>query len=246
MSNEINTVQDLWAKFGSGYWHNWSPTQCIVNNEIPKDVFNIAGSYSNTEAVKLDDISKREVITYVYHWSVTPTTLSFPATGGSQALNIDSYKTKYINGVSTGEVTQVGWSTQINGAGFSMSGKTITATPNISTSPRQGSWHFVQNESGWTADGTLVQTHLSLVILTVESHAVNMGAILDIKSNALIDTDITITVHLREYPQYSRSDVMNSGTNSVRTAITPGNPLDGNPVIDSVSPQHSNTQLYSF
>lgn len=157
MSNEINTVASVRARLGSEFYPEWDQNYCLPKNEVNTNYFVVSGNYGDNECPKLDDISKREVITYEYYWSVLPTSLNFPGAGATYTLAIDSHKTKYINGVSTGEVTPVGYTTSVSGAGFSMLGKSITASENTSSSGRSGSWHFVQNETGWTADGALNQ-----------------------------------------------------------------------------------------
>lgn len=112
MSNEINTVQTLQTKFGSGYWQGWTPTLCIVNNEIPKDVFDVSGSYGDTEAVKLDDISKKNETTYKYFISVSPSSIAWNYNEGLKQItvNVNSRQETYLNGVFQSS-RQVGFNT---------------------------------------------------------------------------------------------------------------------------------------
>lgn len=147
MSNEINTVQDLWAKFGSGYWHNWTPTQCIVNNEIPKDVFNVAGSYGDTEAVKLDDISKKEVREWRYTFNVLSTTLTFSNTGGGTTTQVNSWKQEYVNGSPVGSVV---------GVPFRLSGSSSYSGFNVSVNTSNNTFHVSCDENlGAAKSGTV-------------------------------------------------------------------------------------------
>lgn len=146
-------------------------------------------------------------VTYVYHWSVTPNDLSFPAEGGSVTLNIDSYKTRYINGASTGEVTQVSYRPTILPTGFSMQGKTIVASPNTSSSPRTGNWRLEQFESGREALGTVVQAAAAPVTnynIFCSPNYLNWG------KSEVINRDITVTsekVTLQGGSVISREDI---------------------------------------
>lgn len=60
MSNYINTVGAIQDKFG-GYWVELSPAQCLTKAEIVgSGVFNVNGSYGDTECPRMDDVAKKE------------------------------------------------------------------------------------------------------------------------------------------------------------------------------------------
>lgn len=66
MSNEINTVGAIQDKFG-GYWVEWPRAQCMTKAEIVgSGVFNVNGSYGDTECPKMDDIAKKLTPNIIY------------------------------------------------------------------------------------------------------------------------------------------------------------------------------------
>lgn len=164
MSNEINTVQGLWNKFGSGYWHNRNPAEAITYNEVPLDIFAISGSYGGAECFRLDDISKKEVITYTYNFSVSPTTKYIPALGGSASFDIVCNKYKYVNGTHT-ETIQVPWTYDSRTSALggwtvadSQNNCTVTRnTENTSTSTTDMRIVIKQNESNKTVTFITIQ-----------------------------------------------------------------------------------------
>jgi hypothetical protein len=91
--------------------------------------------------------SKTPAVTTEVGWeiSVSPTSCTFAASGGSQAFTVTLNKvTKtYTNGTltNTERVSQSsGWTGSVTGAGFSRSGDTVTASVNTSTGSRNGTF----------------------------------------------------------------------------------------------------------
>lgn len=154
MSNEINTVQGLWNKFTQTYWHNRAPAEAITYNEVPLDIFAISGSYGGAECFRLDDISKKETITYTYNFAVSPPSIWIPALGGSATFTVVSNKYKYVNGVHT-ETIEVPYdvgNSIVNGNGWSytktQNSFTVTRNQeNTSTSAPSAEFEIVQGES---------------------------------------------------------------------------------------------------
>lgn len=102
-SNEIATVKMLHDKFGSVYWYQWDDTYCVMNNEIPKDVFNVIGDYGDTECVKIDDIVKKDVVTNRWEFYTSVGTLQWSINGDineKSTLVTCNYQT-ITNGVVT-------------------------------------------------------------------------------------------------------------------------------------------------
>lgn len=104
---------------------------------------------------KKDDITTKTE--YQYEFSVSPASLSFSADGGTQSVTVTSRRRPvtltYTNGSLTDE-SAGSWSTWSNysgrissGAGFSVSGTSVTAGANSSTSTREGNLELTQTQA---------------------------------------------------------------------------------------------------
>ena len=165
---EIATWSAVKSKVGLGKDGNDCPTKAELlalsptgtgENYVGLELSN-ASSYGNNEIVKLEDIHK---VTYKYTFTVKNTTINFPAIGGSTENNpmgIQSYKTKYLDGVSTGVNTNIGvvWA---NRDWVSSSNFIFTATENLDLSSRSVQILFNQNESGKLITVTFTQAAAS-------------------------------------------------------------------------------------
>ena len=94
---------------------------------------------------------------YQYEFSVSPTSLSFSADGGTKSVTVTSRRRPitltYTNGNLTNE-SAGSWSTWSSysgrissGAGFSVSGTSVTAGANSSTSSREGNLELTQTQT---------------------------------------------------------------------------------------------------
>lgn len=97
------------------------------------------------------------VVTWNYYFSVTPTSLSFVAGGGTKSVTVTSYRKKVINGVETSTQENVNYTVSVTGTGFSGSGTTVTAAANSATSTRTGTATYTQATSGKTQAVSLSQ-----------------------------------------------------------------------------------------
>ncbi len=104
---------------------------------------------------KKDDITTKTE--YQYEFSVSPASLSFSADGGTQSVTVASRRRPvtltYTNGSLTDE-SAGSWSTWSSysgrissGAGFSVSGTSVTAGANSSTSSREGNLELTQTQT---------------------------------------------------------------------------------------------------
>lgn len=104
---------------------------------------------------KKDDITTKTE--YQYEFSVSPASLSFSADGGTQSVTVTSRRRPvtltYTNGSLTDE-SAGSWSTWSSysgrissGAGFSVSGTSVTAGANSSTSSREGNLELTQTQT---------------------------------------------------------------------------------------------------
>lgn len=158
MSNEIATYSMILSKLSLGKSGTECPTKTQILAINSLIVIENASTYGANECVKIDDIRKK-VETWNYYLTVSPTSMSFGAGGGSKSFTVSSYKRKVLDGVEQSGDTSVSLkSTTISGTGFSLSGTTVSASANESTSYRTGTVTITQNESNKTATISLSQS----------------------------------------------------------------------------------------
>lgn len=157
MSNEIATYSMILSKLSLGKSGTECPTKTQILAINSLIVIENASTYGANECVKIDDIRKK-VETWNYYLTVSPTSMSFGAGGGSKSFTVSSYKRKVLDGVEQSGDTSVSLkSTTISGTGFSLSGTTVSASANEGTSNRTGTVTITQNESNKTATISLSQ-----------------------------------------------------------------------------------------
>lgn len=157
MSNEIATYSMILSKLSLGQSGTECPTKTQILAINSLIVIDNASTYGANECVKIDDIRKK-VETWNYYLTVSPTSMSFGAGGGSKSFTVSSYKRKVLDGVEQSGDTSVSLkSTVISGSGFSLSGTTVSASANEITSNRTGTVTITQNESNKTVTISLSQ-----------------------------------------------------------------------------------------
>lgn len=157
MSNEIATYSMILSKLSLGKSGTECPTKTQILAINSLIVIDNASTYGANECVKIDDIRKKAE-TWNYYLTVSPTSMSFGAGGGSKSFTVSSYKRKVLDGVEQSGDTSVSLkSTTISGTGFSLSGTTVSASANEGTSNRTGTVTITQNESNKTATISLSQ-----------------------------------------------------------------------------------------
>ena len=158
MSNEIATYSMILSKLSLGKSGTECPTKTQILAINSLIVIDNASTYGANECVKIDDIRKK-VETWNYYLTVSPTSMSFGAGGGSKSFTVSSYKRKVLDGVEQSGDTSVSLkSTTISGTGFSLSGTTVSASANQTASNRTGAVTITQNESNKTATISLSQS----------------------------------------------------------------------------------------
>lgn len=158
MSNEIATYSMILSKLSLGKSGTECPTKTQILAINSLIVIENASTYGANECVKIDDIRKK-VETWNYYLTVSPTSMSFGAGGGSKSFTVSSYKRKVLDGVEQSGDTSVSLkSTTISGTGFSLSGTTVSASANGSILNRTGTVTITQNESNKTATISLSQS----------------------------------------------------------------------------------------
>lgn len=158
MSNEIATYSMILSKLSLGKSGTECPTKTQILAISSLIVIENASTYGANECVKIDDICKKAE-TWNYYLTVSPTSMSFGAGGGSKSFTVSSYKRKVLDGVEQSGDTSVSLkSTTISGTGFSLSGTTVSASANEGASNRTGTVTITQNESNKTATISLSQS----------------------------------------------------------------------------------------
>lgn len=158
MSNEIATYSMILSKLSLGKSGTECPTKTQILAINSLIVIDNASTYGANECVKIDDIRKKAE-TWNYYLTVSPTSMSFGAGGGSKSFTVSSYKRKVLDGVEQSGDTSVSLkSTTVSGTGFSLSGTTVSASANEGTSNRTGTVTITQNESNKTATISLSQS----------------------------------------------------------------------------------------
>lgn len=157
MSNEIATYSMILSKLSLGKSGTECPTKTQILAINSLIVIDNASTYGANECVKIDDIRKKAE-TWNYYLTVSPTSMSFGAGGGSKTFTVSSYKRKVLDGVEQSGDTSVSLkSTTISGTGFSLSGTTVSASANEIISNRTGTVTITQNESNKTVTISLSQ-----------------------------------------------------------------------------------------
>lgn len=176
MSNEIATYSMILSKLSLGKSGTECPTKTQILAINSLIVIDNASTYGANECVKIDDIRKKAE-TWNYYLTVSPTSMSFGAGGGSKSFTVSSYKRKVLDGVEQSGDTSVSLkSTTISGTGFSLSGTTVSASANEITSNRTGTVTITQNESNKTATISLSQSEDTIYTFSINPYKVNVGS----------------------------------------------------------------------
>lgn len=158
MSNEIATYSMILSKLSLGKSGTECPTKTQILAINSLIVIDNASTYGANECVKIDDIRKHAE-TWNYYLTVSPTSMSFGAGGGSKQFTYSSYKRKVLDGVEqSGDISVSLKTTSASGTGFSISGTTVSASANQTASNRTGTVTITQNESNKTATISLSQS----------------------------------------------------------------------------------------
>lgn len=158
MSNEIATYSMILSKLSLGKSGTECPTKTQILAINSLIVIDNASTYGANECVKIDDIRKKAE-TWNYYLTVSPTSMSFGAGGGSKQFTYSSYKRKVLDGVEqSGDISVSLKTTSASGTGFSISGTTVSASVNQTASNRTGKIILTQNESNKTATINLSQS----------------------------------------------------------------------------------------
>lgn len=160
--NTTSTKQKYWDGVAQG-----SAITVNMNYTLPSWVTQGSNSYTATENTDLTSRSATVTFTqaetgntmtgtftqaaasqsWSYGWSVSPTSMSFGATGGTKTFTVTSYKQELRNGHNYGNQIALTY-TRANSGSVSGSGTSVTMGNNTSTSTRSGTVTLTQTETG--------------------------------------------------------------------------------------------------
>lgn len=145
-----------------------------------------------------------------YGWSVTPTSMSFGATGGTKTFSVTSYKQELRNGHNYGNQIALIY-TRANSGSVSGSGTSVTMGNNTSTSTRSGTVTLTQAETNRKATISCSQ---SAGYLTYSEITVSGGAVSDIPASGGTRSSFTTL------PTYSQTYGWNGATSGAGTVTS--------------------------
>lgn len=167
-----------------------------------------------------------------YGWSVTPTSMSFGATGGTKTFSVTSYKQELRNGHNYGNQIALTY-TRANSGSVSGSGTSVTMGNNTSTSTRSGTVTLTQAETNKKATISCSQ---SAGYKTYSEITASGGSVSDIPaSGGSVSSFSTM-------PSYSQTWGWNGSTTGGGTItsganISYGNPVKAESLEDNVKPR---------
>lgn len=145
-----------------------------------------------------------------YGWSVTPTSMSFGATGGTKTFSVTSYKQELRNGHNYGNQIALTY-TRANSGSVSGSGTSVTMGNNTSTSTRSGTVTLTQSE---TNKKLTISCSQSAGYRTYSEITVSGGAVSDIPASGGTRSSFTTA------PSYSQTWGWNGSTTGGGTVTT--------------------------
>lgn len=160
---------------------------------------------------KLTFIQAAASQSWSYGWSVTPTSMSFGATGGTKTFSVTSYKQELRNGHNYGNQITLSY-TRANSGSVSGSGTSVTMANNPSTSAKSGSVVLTQAETNKKLEISCSQ---SAGYRTYSEITVSGGAVSDIPASGGTRSSFTTA------PSYSQTWGWNGSTTGGGT-ITSG------------------------
>ena len=145
-----------------------------------------------------------------YGWSVTPTSMSFGATGGTKTFSVTSYKQELRNGHNYGNQIALTY-TRANSGSVSGSGTSVTMGNNTSTSTRSGTVTLTQAETNRKATISCSQ---SAGYKTYSEITASGGAVTDIPASGGTRSSFTTL------PTYSQTWGWNGATSGAGTVTS--------------------------
>ena len=169
--NGVDTGESAWVPVETGF-SSGEEYNSINRDRIGEGILTISvganGSLSSRSEVDYIRQAESEKEVYYtcnqtagqegwnYYFSGSPTSMSFSANGGSQSVNVSSYRRRTINGSEDGHQENVNYTGSSN-AWASVSGNTISVGQNDSTNQRALNVTYTQSSSGKTFSISITQ-----------------------------------------------------------------------------------------
>lgn len=180
--------------------------------------------YESGKTFKLTFIQAAASQSVGYVWSVSPTSMSFGATGGTKTFTVTSYKEELRNGHSYGNQIALTY-TRANSGSVSGSGTSVTMDNNTSTSTRSGMAILTQAETG---KKLAVSCSQSAGYRSYSEITASGGAVTDIPASGGTRSSFSIM------PSYSQTWGWNGSTTGGGT-ITSGASISYGPAVSAGS-----------
>ena len=165
--------------------------------------------YESGKTFKLTFTQAAASQSWSYGWSVSPTSMSFGATGGTKTFTVTSYKQEYRNGHTYG--SQVSLSYTRANTGVTGTGTSVTMANNTSTSTKSGSVVLTQAE---TNKKLTISCSQSAGYRTYSEITLSGGAVSDIPASGGTRSSFTTV------PSYSQTWGWNGSTTGGGTVTT--------------------------
>lgn len=197
-----------WVTYNSDT-DEWSATENLELTERSGTI-----TYTQAESGKTFQVTMNQAAasqSWSYGWSVTPTSMSFGATGGTQTFSVTSYKQEVRNRHNYGNQIALTY-TRENSGSVSGTGTSVTMANNTSTSTKSGSVVLTQAETG---KKLTISCSQSAAYKSYSEITVSGGAVTDIPASGGTRSSFTTL------PTYSQTWGWNGSTTGGGT-ITSG------------------------
>lgn len=144
--NYIISNKPAWVTNHSNQTYPWTASENLALTSRSDSNTLVTQDESGKTLLKLTFIQAAASQSWSYGWSVTPTSMSFGATGGTKTFTVTSYKQELRNGHNYGNQISLTY-TRANSGSVSGSGTSVTMGNNTSTSTRSGTVTLTQAET---------------------------------------------------------------------------------------------------
>ena len=202
------TSVEAWLTYPSAATNNeWRATENLNLTSRSSTITYTQAESRKTLQVTLTQAAASQSWTQTF--SVTPTSMSFGATGGTQTFSVTSYKQEYRNGHTYG--SQISLSYTRANTGVTGTGTSVTMANNTSTSAKSGSVVLTQAE---TNKKLTISCSQSAGYRTYSEITLSGGAVSDIPASGGTRSSFTTV------PSYSQTWGWNGSTTGGGTVTT--------------------------
>lgn len=208
--NYVISNKPAWVTNHSNSTHPWTASENLALTSR-SDSNTLVTQSESGKTFKLTFTQAAASQSWSYGWSVSPTSMSFGATGGTKTFTVTSYKQELRNGHNYGNQISLTY-TRANGGSISGTGTSVTMGNNTSTSTRSGTVTLTQAE---TNKKVTISCSQSAGYKTYSEITASGGAVTDIPASGGTRSSFTTL------PTYSQTWGWNGSTTGGGT-ITSG------------------------